>query len=57
MLTYLEKAMHENLYNVHGTAFDSANKKDKTEANDNKDFEATKLDEHAPKVNESKENR
>ena len=57
MPAYLEKAMHENLYNVHETASDSANKKDKTEANGNNDSEATKLDGHAPKVNESEENR
>ena len=57
MPAYVEKAMHENLYNVHGTASDSTNKKDKTEANENKDSEAAKLDGHAPKVNESKENR
>lgn len=57
MPAYLEKAMQENLYNVHGTASDSANRTDKTEANDNKDSEAAKLDGHAPKVNGSEENR
>ncbi|KAI9191639.1 hypothetical protein LWI28_011276 [Acer negundo] len=45
--------MHQNLYNVHGTSFDFANKKDKTEEVDNKDSEAVKLDGHPPKVNES----
>ncbi|KAI9165423.1 hypothetical protein LWI28_013847 [Acer negundo] len=52
MPTFLEKAMHPNLYNVHVTTSNSANKKDKTEEVDNKDSEAVKPDGHAPKVNE-----
>ncbi|KAI9153369.1 hypothetical protein LWI28_010317 [Acer negundo] len=40
MPTFLKKAMHQNVYNVHGTAFDFANIKDKTEEVDNKDSEA-----------------
>ncbi|KAI9192621.1 hypothetical protein LWI28_025565 [Acer negundo] len=53
MPAFLEKAMHQNLYNMYGTASDFANKKDKTKEVDNKDSKATKLDRHAPKVNES----
>ncbi|KAI9178257.1 hypothetical protein LWI28_024422 [Acer negundo] len=52
MHAFLEKAMHQNLYNVHGTASDSPNIKDKTEKVDNKDSEAVKPDGHPPKVNE-----
>ncbi|KAI9156123.1 hypothetical protein LWI28_000970 [Acer negundo] len=52
MPTFLEKAMHQNLYNVHGTASNSTNIKDKTEEVDNKDSESTKPDGHPPKVNE-----
>ncbi|KAI9174356.1 hypothetical protein LWI28_016075 [Acer negundo] len=52
MPAFLDKAMHQNLYNVHGTASDSSNIKDKTEEVDNKDSEAVKPDGHAPKVNE-----
>ncbi|KAI9177794.1 hypothetical protein LWI28_019347 [Acer negundo] len=52
MLAFLEKAIHQNLYNVHGTASNFAKIKDKTKEVDNKDSEAAKPDGHAPKVNE-----
>ncbi|KAI9194227.1 hypothetical protein LWI28_004143 [Acer negundo] len=48
----LNDVLHKNLYNVHGTASDFANIKEKTEEVDNKNFEATKPDGHPPKVNE-----
>lgn len=53
---FLEKAMQENLYNVHVTASDPAKKKDKTEEVDNKESGSEKPVGHPPKVDESKEN-
>ncbi|KAI9160391.1 hypothetical protein LWI28_007698 [Acer negundo] len=48
----LNDVLPKNLYNVHGTASDFANIKDKTEEVDNKDSEAIKSDGHPSKVNE-----
>ncbi|KAI9181721.1 hypothetical protein LWI28_017866 [Acer negundo] len=52
MPAFLKKAMHQNLYNVHWIASDSANIKDKIEEVDNKFSEAAKPDGHALKINE-----
>ncbi|KAI9159694.1 hypothetical protein LWI28_001002 [Acer negundo] len=51
-----KRLMHQNLYNVHGIASDSANKKDKIEEVFNKDSKAANPYGHAPKVNESEKN-
>ncbi|KAK2637773.1 hypothetical protein Ddye_025568 [Dipteronia dyeriana] len=50
MLAFMEKAMHENLYNLQGIASNCTNRKDKLDRDDKKESEATNLDEHGPKV-------